>query len=375
MKITNVVGCSENQCSLEGGTKITLELDGLGGDSQPRVSISGPDWACPAHCGGEAHEAECTVIPQTETDGSVTCTLPRGAIGDMDVKVAVGNQTDTYSKLSYVSSSTCPAGSTQQQSGKCEDCEAGKSAAEGATKCTACPFGTYSFSGAGACTLCPTLGVRCDGGVLRPLHGHWSPCAMVAGGGAACALFDSSTDIFPCLTKRNTSCIAAAHDDDNAANDDGRAILTPATAWRCATGHRGVLCASCNASYFYKKKRCVPCDVEFTMSAGTQAALAALGLALAAFLALKLVVKRYREQIKRALHKLRRATRRARLRVRRRRGGGGGNKPQQQQQEDWIAGAVDACRTRVRCTVIQVAHVPMTNLIFPLLLCAIARAC
>ena len=74
--------------------------------------------------------------------------------------------------------------------------------------------------------------------------------------------------LFECLTC--ASCEAAPRNDTR---------TTPFSAFRCAEGHTGVLCAECQAAWYWKRKACLPCDADFT-SSGTFAALAVLAAVL-----------------------------------------------------------------------------------------------
>ena len=110
--------------------------------------------------------------------------------------------------------------------------------------------------------------------------------------------FAHGTLVFECLVPEN--CVA-----------DNNDTSSPLTAFRCAEGHAGVLCASCQDGYYNRKHRCWRCDEDFDVL-GTplvRALVATLGASLALLLAYKLFVRRHRRAILRVLSRMRNASR------------------------------------------------------------------
>ena len=113
-------------------------------------------------------------------------------------------------------------------------------------------------------------GIECGTGMLSPIPGFWSPAMFLpADDPAALAKFETHTVVYPCLTATSCECGGnfTLHVDEASgrrsctAPPDGAAdVITPATAFECAAGHAGVLCASCEPKFFYKDKQCWRCD-------------------------------------------------------------------------------------------------------------------
>ena len=109
----------------------------------------------------------------------------------------------------------------------CTPCEAGKmSAREGETACEACPAGRYSAAGWASCEACGEHGdegMNCSGGLLQGVRtGYWTWRPIHYSNA-------NDTTSWPCPT---------------------RAACLGGFAWpACASGHEGVLCASCAAGH------------------------------------------------------------------------------------------------------------------------------
>ena len=142
--------------------------------------------------------------------------------------------------------------------------------------------------------MCPkTRGVRCDGEKLAPQMGYWSPTAHT---GDTEAQFEADTELFECLT------CASCNVTEPPPNGTR---VTPASAFQCATGHAGVLCAKCEQGWYFKRKKCRRCDAEFVSSGAFVAIACLLGAALVHLL-YKLVLRRYAVPILEHLHLVRR---------------------------------------------------------------------
>ena len=146
--------------------------------------------------------------------------------------------------------------------------------------------GKYAFkhtdTGARDCLDCPRKGVRCLDGTIEPLPGYWAP--KVAGP------FNGETEVFQCLSPKNTSCYNTTHQK------------FPALAYNCSEGHNqsSVLCATCTAGFHFKGTACVPCDAEL-ISPGAIVALAIIASAAMVFMFYKVLMRTHAEKMKKIL--------------------------------------------------------------------------
>ena len=134
-----------------------------------------------------------------------------------------------------------------QGSVACEPCtDPGTVVNTAQTACVSCRGGKWASKFRNECMECPKQGVtRCEGGYVEPEDGFWAPAAVDDTGRerawservADSSLFNATTDVFACLAPGNTSC--------QAIDVIGIGNATPATAFNCSEGHRGVLCAAC----------------------------------------------------------------------------------------------------------------------------------
>jgi len=186
-------------------------------------------------------------------------------------------------------------------------CEAGMftSAPGEAMACSPCPRGTFSAAGSDACAMCPrTRGVACTGGVLLPQGGYWSAARTRWGDVPANAWRET---VFECLTP--DSCVV---------NANASASRDPASAYACAEGHEGTLCAACGAGYFWRHARCERCDAA-ALNAAAKTTLWALVAGAALTVALKLCMRRRAGRMLAHLHVVRRSVRQRERRLRARR--------------------------------------------------------
>ena len=202
--------------------------------------------------------------------GETTCTIcPAGYVAGHEG--ATGCASCERGKRANVATAAtecveCAAGTfSQSDATTCSACPAGYVAALNGTKeCTGCKLGRWAKDDARACEDCPACAeegacATCANGVLCPGRGWWSPAAVTG----SVASFNASTVLFPCL--RKTSCNGTApgcpHGDAGAAlalADPNFTAITPATAFRCAEGHHGVLCAQCvKPGWFYKEGKLI----------------------------------------------------------------------------------------------------------------------
>ena len=94
-----------------------------------------------------------------------------------------------------------------------------------------------------------------------------------------------------------TACLA------NAFNET--AVATPGTAFRCAPGSSGVLCATCDEGMYFKGKKCVSCEVEVA-SSGMATALALVFVGVAVYVGHRVFMRKYAGELLRTLHRVRR---------------------------------------------------------------------
>ena len=146
------------------------------------------------------------------------------------------------------------------------------------------------------CEPCPTTwGIKCDRGKLQPQQGFWSPCVLTPEH-TDCTKFDVDTKLLKCLSTKSCNVTARSSND----------TLTPATAFNCTQGHEGALCAACSEEFYFRGKRCRPCEEELLPhnAIAAIASLLSLGTLFALF---KLAMRKYSVEIMRALHRVRRA--------------------------------------------------------------------
>ena len=302
-------------CPSEGGVRLTIALAGVAGDA---------GWADgTAPVAVRVGADRCCDVRRDVAHDALTCALPPGRGFEKAVAVTVGDRSSDGAGVCggaggsvggggaggsgpTVSYKYCAEGSVPHDNA-CAVCGAGKIAPLGSPQCVHCPKGTFSRANATRCEPCTAPGADCSGahggapGVLRPLSGFWAPAVHTSDP----ALFDASTVVFACL--RASSCEA----------DPG--ATRPAAAYRCAEGHRGVLCASCAPAWYFSRDRCLRCDASPASPVLVAVAAAALaaGLALAAY---RWHARRHSARMVKQLHSMRKALKEARKERRRRRG-------------------------------------------------------
>ena len=162
-------------------------------------------------------------------------------------------------------------------------------------------FNYGTFEEDGDCKPCPNTGVECNDGLIKALPGFWTPAQLDT---IADSTFSSSTNIFRCLTKHNTSCLAASR-------HNATVRITPATAYTCAKGHTGVLCAACDDGFYFKTKRCLRCN-ETVMSPRLVTVLIVVSSLAALYVAFRLVLRTIADKVIKTLHLMRKRLRRKR---------------------------------------------------------------
>jgi len=123
-------------------------------------------------------------------------------------------------------------------------------------------------------------------------------------------MFSDHTEVFPCLPNEKPTCYANKFNETESA--------TPATAFGCAAGSTGVLCATCSKDMYFKGTKCVRCD-QTAVSPGFRAALIGSASLLIGYVAFKCVVRRHAAAITKVLHKMRRTLHKGMSRKKRRR--------------------------------------------------------
>ena len=339
--ISEITGCGPDEdedtnCNPNGGDRITITFDGECSTSlnflEPNPEDPNPEapesYATPVRVEmrfTRGNELCYDVGRVSETE--LTCTLPSGRENNVGVVVTHGSK--VYTRFEALSYEECLEGtvpSTEADSIVCVTCPAGKFAKGGAATCSECPSRTYSFAGDSECRPCPqTQGITCAGGKLEAVDGFWAAAMQPRADGtidSAAFIGDSdfSDQIFPCFSAegeaKDASCMANELDFASATH----ASVTPATVYRCAAGHRGVLCAACEDGYFFKDSMCRNCETSKEwISAATITAIACFFVFLLAYAAYRYLTLKHEPFLRAVLRRLRRRVRAERKHRRRRR--------------------------------------------------------
>jgi len=231
-------------CKLEGGEVIDVALNrALAADERnDGLEIVLDAWKM------------CKLEQFKDGGATVTCRLPPGFGNDRNVIVsykgsANGGESKSTAPYPGVSYQGCPAGQGfDATTSACSLCASGKYNTGTSLACAECFQGTFSFEGSTHCTPCPrTGGVMCDGGKLIPQPGFWSPTALPAGNKTE--RFAEDTKLFECLTCESCEVVDVA----NGSRVDS--VVTPASAFKCAEGYGGVLCAKPVDNCLQQKKK------------------------------------------------------------------------------------------------------------------------
>ena len=257
-----------------------------------------------AELAGDTYGCDCTGCVCSTSESKIPSTSPTRA-PTTDAPSASPSRSPSASPTAAPSTSptlspspACEEGTGRDPAtGACAACAKGTFSTwvRMARRCKRCRDGTFSRAGASECEVCPeSAGVRCVDGVLRPKPGYWTPATLpeivdnapLAGG----------TPVFACL--------GDASDSACRVGDYANASVSPENAYACAPGHGGVLCASCDDKYFFKKRKCVACK-EGTVSSGAVAAIVSLLCVGGLLLVGKVVARRFAPQLIATLHGMR----------------------------------------------------------------------
>ena len=209
---------------------------------------------------------------------------------------------------------------TESVQSECRECAPGTvSTADGSRFCVTCRNNEFASFDGTLCIPCPASeGILCEDGILKPQPGYWIPADLISADQLShnTTSFDSKTPIYKCLRER--SCLVAtqglayavaAASGNTILRDQLPPLSTPATAYECAKGHTGVLCAACNhtAGYYFAGNKCEQCE-EQTMS-DAKWYIAVIGVSLLLMILLTLYVKNNATRILDMLKQMKRGDR------------------------------------------------------------------